>query len=168
MSKKARQCIGILFAIVAYYIVHEGAHLIVALVFHAFKRINFMGIGIQIDIYRDRLTNTQLGIFCIAGVTATLITAYALVCIKNKICGIKNKLVKAIFYYITVTMLVLDPVYLCLLSRAFGGGDLNGILYLMPQAWVWAFFGFILLFNIWILIKKVNPIYTASFKEKQA
>ena len=79
MSKRVRQYIGILFAIVAYYIVHEGAHLIVALALHAFKKINFMGIGIQIDIYRDRLTDTQLGIFCIAGVTATLITAYALV-----------------------------------------------------------------------------------------
>ena len=38
---------------------HEGAHLIVALALHAFKKINFMGIGIQIDIYRDRLTDTQ-------------------------------------------------------------------------------------------------------------
>ena len=53
---------------------------------------------------------------------------------KDKICEIKNKLVKAIFYYITVIMLVLDPIYLCLLSGAFGGGDVNGILYLMPQA----------------------------------
>ena len=77
MSKRERQCIGILFAIVAYYIVHEGAHLIVALALHAFKSIHFMGIGIQIDIYRDKLTDIQLGVFCIAGVTATLITAYA-------------------------------------------------------------------------------------------
>ena len=27
-------------------------------------------------------------------------------------------------------MLVLDPIYLCLLSGTFGGGDVNGILYL--------------------------------------
>ena len=94
MSKRTRQYIGILFAIIVYYIVHAGAHLIVALALHAFKKINFMGI----DIYRDRLTDMQLGIFCIAGVTATLITAYALVYFKDKICEIKNKLVKAIFY----------------------------------------------------------------------
>ena len=136
MSKRARQYISILFAIIAYYIVHEGAHLIVALALHAFKKINFMGIGIQIDIYRDRLTDMQLGLFCIAGVTATVI------------------------------MLVLDPIYLCLLSGAFGGGDVNGILYLMPQAWVWTIFAFILLFNIWILLKKVNPTYTVSFMKK--
>ena len=70
-----------------------------------------------------------------------------LVYFKDKICEIKNKLVKAIFYYITVIMLVLDPIYLCLLSGAFGGGDVNGILYLMPQAWIWTIFAFILLFN---------------------
>lgn len=29
MSKRAGQCIGILLAIVAYYIVHEGTHLVV-------------------------------------------------------------------------------------------------------------------------------------------
>lgn len=38
MSKRTRQCIGILFAIVAYYIIHEGAHLVMALMFHAFKK----------------------------------------------------------------------------------------------------------------------------------
>ena len=89
-----------------------------------------------------------------------------LVYFKDKICEIKNKLVKATFYYVTVIMLVLDPIYLCLLSGAFGGGDVNGILYLMPQAWIWTIFAFILLFNIWILLKKVNPTYTASFKER--
>lgn len=73
MSKRTRQCIGILFAIVAYYIIHEGAHLVMALMFHAFKKINFMWLGIQVDVYRDRLTDIQLGVFCIAGATATLI-----------------------------------------------------------------------------------------------
>ena len=86
-----------------------------------------------------------------------------LVYFKDKICEIKNKLVKAIFYYITVIMLVLDPIYLCLLSGAFGGGDVNGILYLMPQAWIWTIFAFILLFNIWILLNH-KVIFDYLFK----
>ena len=49
---------------------------------------------------------------------------------KDKICEIKNKLVKAIFYYITVIMLVLDPIYLCLLSGAFGGGDVLSLIHI--------------------------------------
>ena len=31
MSKRARQYIGILAAVIAYYLVHEGAHLLYAL-----------------------------------------------------------------------------------------------------------------------------------------
>lgn len=168
MSKRTRQCIGILFAIVAYYITHEGAHFVMALMFHAFKKINFMWLGIQVDVYRDRLTDIQLGVFCIAGATATLIMGYLLVGLKDKICQIKSKLIKAILYYITIIMLILDPVYLCLLSGCFGGGDLNGILYLMPQAYVWTIFGLLLIFNIWLLIKKVTPTYTKAFQSEEA
>ncbi len=39
-------------------------------------------IGIQVDIYRDRLTNGQSGVFCIAGAVATLLAAYILVYLK--------------------------------------------------------------------------------------
>lgn len=164
MSKRTRQYLGILFAIVVYYIVHEGAHLIMALYFHAYKKINFMCLGIQVDVYRERLTDVQLGIFCIAGVIATLIVGYLLVGLKGRICRLESKLLKAVFYYITIIMLVLDPIYLCLLGRCFGGGDLNGILCLMPQAYVWIIFGVILIFNIWLLAKKVTPTYVKAFK----
>ncbi len=34
MSKRARQYIGILAAVAAYYVIHEGAHLIYALTIH--------------------------------------------------------------------------------------------------------------------------------------
>lgn len=61
MSKRIRQYIGIIAAVVAYYIVHEGAHFVVALMQGAFKQVNFMGLGMQVDVFRERLTDTQLG-----------------------------------------------------------------------------------------------------------
>lgn len=70
MSKRTRQYIGILAALAAYYLVHEGAHLLYALVTGVFKQINFMGLGAQSDVYTDRMTSTQLGIFCLAGALA--------------------------------------------------------------------------------------------------
>ncbi len=60
-------------------------------------------------------------------------------------------------------MLVLDPIYLCLLDRCFGGGDLNGILYLMPQIYVWIIFCVILIFNLGLLVRKVTPTYAKAF-----
>lgn len=65
MSKRIRQYVGLLSAILIYFIIHEGAHLIYALTLGVFKQINFMGLGIQIDINVEKMTDTQLGIFCL-------------------------------------------------------------------------------------------------------
>ena len=56
MSKRARQYIWILAAVVVYYLVHEGAHLLHALFAGVFKQINFMGIGVQIDVYAESMS----------------------------------------------------------------------------------------------------------------
>jgi len=79
MRKRIRQYIGIFAAIAAYYIIHEGAHLVAALHYGIFKGINFMGLGMQIDAYTERLTNTQLGIFCLVGAVSTLIFGWVLI-----------------------------------------------------------------------------------------
>lgn len=40
MSKRARQYIGILAAVIAYYLVHEGAHLLYALFTGVFRIVS--------------------------------------------------------------------------------------------------------------------------------
>ena len=65
MNKATRQYIGLFSAIVSYYVIHEGAHLVYALCIGVFKQINFMGLGVQIDVYAEKMTPEQLGIFCI-------------------------------------------------------------------------------------------------------
>ena len=76
MSKRARQYIGLCLAILSYYIIHEGAHLMYALKLGVFKKINFIGLGVQIDVFAEKMTENQLGIFCIIGSVTTMITAY--------------------------------------------------------------------------------------------
>ena len=121
MSKRTRQYIGLLSAVLAYYIIHEGAHLIYALITGAFKQINVMGMGVQIDIYAERITDIQLGIFCLVGSVATFVTAYILVLFTNKIGESSSKIFKACMYYITIAMLLIDPVYLSVLCGFLGG-----------------------------------------------
>ena len=79
MNKQIRQYVGLFSAILAYYVIHEGAHLVYALCIGVFKQINFIGLGMQIDVYVEQMTSEQLGIFCIVGSIATMITAYLLV-----------------------------------------------------------------------------------------
>ena len=71
MTKRIRQYVGILTALVMYYVVHEGAHLLYALTHGVFKQVNFTALGVQIDIFRDQMTDAQLGWFCPSNAVST-------------------------------------------------------------------------------------------------
>ena len=167
MNKRARQYIGLLSAIIAYYIVHEGTHFIYALMTGVFKTINFMGLGIQVDIYADKMTEVQLGIFCIVGSIATTAMAYVLVLLADKIGTVSSKVFKASMYYITIAMLLIDPLYLSLLCGFFGGGDMNGISLLIPEVVARTIYGIILVINTIVFAKVVLPKYKLAFANVQ-
>ena len=166
MSKKTRQYIGLLSAIIAYYVIHEGAHFIYAVITGAFKEIKFMGLGMQIDIHAEKYTDIQIGMFCIIGSIATFITAYLLILLSNRIVKAESRLFKACMYYITIAMLFLDPLYLSLLCGLFGGGDMNGISLLFPEITARIGYGVLLIVNVFVFIKVVLPKYKAAFDEE--
>lgn len=166
MSKRVRQLVGIFAAIVAYYLIHEGAHLLYAVCTGVFKQINFMGLGVQIDVYAERMTDTQLGVFCLAGALATFCAAYLLTAFAKNICKAKSKLLRAVFYYITIALLLLDPLYLSILCSFFGGGDMNGIALLCPEWAARVIFGALLLINGLVFWKLVLPTYQESFSRQ--
>ena len=161
--KRARQYIGILAAAAAYYFIHEGAHLLCAVLLGAFRQIRFMGIGMQIDVYAERMTDGQLALFCIAGAAATLFVGIVLAALAEKISRKKSKLLRAVMYYITIALLLLDPLYLSLLCGFFGGGDMNGISLLCPEWIARSVFAGLLIVNAWIFWKRVLPVYRESF-----
>jgi len=165
MSKRVRQYIGLFTAIVAYYMIHEGAHLIYALYIGVFKQINFIGLGMQIDVYAEQMTSQQLGVFCIVGSIATTIVAYGLAFLANRIKEMESKCFKACMYYITIAMLLIDPLYLSLLCGMFGGGDMNGISLLMPEVAARIGYGFLLVVNILVFFKVVLSKYKQGFQE---
>ncbi len=163
MNKKIRQYIGLLCAVIAYYIIHEGSHLIYALLSGTFRSVNFMGLGVQIDIYRDMMTDIQLGIFCAVGSVATLIAAYVLVFLTGRIVKSGSRVFRACMYYITVAMLLIDPIYLSVLCGFFGGGDMNGISLLIPEIAARIIYGIILLINSAVFFRYVRQQYLHSF-----
>ena len=163
MNKRIRQYVGLLSAVIAYYLLHEGAHLLYALSIGAFKQINLMGLGMQIDIYAEKMTQTQLGIFCLLGSVTTLLTAYILIALIDKIRNISSKAIKACLYYITIAMLLIDPLYLSVLCGFFGGGDMNGISLLLPEILARILYGVLLAVNGIVFVKIVLPRYKAAF-----
>ena len=166
MNKRVRQYVGLLSAVIAYYLLHEGAHLLYALSIGAFKQINLMGLGMQIDIYAEKMTQTQLGVFCMLGSVTTLLTAYILIALIDKIRNISSKAIKACLYYITIAMLLIDPLYLSVLCGFFGGGDMNGIKLLVPEIAARIIYGLVLIVNAWVFVKIVLPKYKLAFEDR--
>lgn len=163
--KRIRQYLGIVVALLCYYVVHEGAHWLYAMCHGVFKQVNVMALGVQIDIFRDQMTDSQLGWFCLVGPLATLAAAYLLVLLRKRICGAKSKIFRACAWYTSIVMLMLDPLYLSVMYHFVGGGDMNGIRLLMPEAVAASLFGALALVNGFVLLKVLLPIYTQSFKE---
>ncbi len=167
MDKRKRQYLGLLLAILAYYMIHEGAHLIYALIIGVFKHINFIGLGVQIDVFAEKMTENQMGIFCIVGSVSTIITAYVLVALADKIGRVSSKVFKASMYYITIAMLLIDPLYLSILCGFFGGGDMNGISLLVSEIAARIVYGIILAINVVVFMKIVLPKYKVAFRNEQ-
>jgi len=165
MSRRIRQYIGIFAAIAAYYIIHEGAHLVAALYYGTFKGINFMGLGMQIDAYTDRMTHFQLGIFCLAGAVSTVLIGWLLVLLCKRICTIKSKVLKTAMWYISLSILLIDPLYLSILCGFFVGGDMNGIKLLFPEIAVRIVFAIIGIIHGIVIWKYLLPEYTKAFQE---
>ena len=167
MTKRARQYIGLIAALVMYYVIHEGAHLVYAIATGTFRTIKFMGLGMQIDVYVERMTETQLGMFCFVGAISTLVLAYVLIALIGKISLVPSELFWACAYYVTIAMLLVDPLYLSLLCGFFGGGDMNGISLLVPEIAVRIAFFCILAGNAVVFVKVVLPKYQQMFHSQE-
>lgn len=164
MNKRLRQYAGLLAAIAAYYLIHEGAHLVYALMIGVFKQVNIGGLGVQIDVYAEQMTDLQMCIFCIVGSIATLITSWCLSAAANRIGKCPSKVFKACMYYVTIALLLIDPLYLSVLCGFFGGGDMNGIALLIPELAARFLYSALLVINACLFWKRVLPAYKAAFE----
>ena len=166
MSKRARQYIGLFVAIISYYIIHEGAHLAYALITGVYKQVNIIGLGVQIDVFAEKMTDNQMGMFCLVGSLATIITGYILVGVINILIKSPSDIFKACMYYVTIIMMFMDPLYLCVLCSIFGGGDMNGISLIISEIAARVIYGILFIVNAVIFIKVVLPKYKMAFQQK--
>jgi len=138
--------------------------LLYALMTGTFRRIRLLGLGVQIDVYAERMTDLQMGVFCLLGALATTLAAWALVASAGRITKSPSKVLKACLYYCTAAFLLLDPLYLSVLCSFAGGGDMNGIALLLPEPAARLLFGALLAVNAVFFFKIVLPAYQKSFE----
>lgn len=164
MSKKTRQYIGILVAVVCYFLIHEGAHALYAMCQGVFVKVRFLGLGVQVVADFDRMSETQLAWFCLVGAIATLVAAYIFVGLADSICKLRSDLAKACFWYVSIALLICDPAYLAVVYRFVGGGDMNGIRLMIPEMVAAVVSAILLVVNLFVLIKYLLPKYKEAFK----
>ena len=169
MTATTRKVIGLVAGILIYYLVHEGAHLGLAMLFGVFQEIRFIQMGVQIAITHPNVMSTmQFAVFNVAGAVASLTTAYLLVLFAKRINRISHKVLKAIGYYTTILLLLNDPIYLSVLSGFVGGGDMNGIvMFGISEMVARLLFGILGLVNLAIIWKYVLPVYRAGFMQSE-
>lgn len=163
-----RKISALLIAVAAYYIIHEGAHLIFAAALGKFEKIRLLFGGVQVVADTQSMTTLQVGLFCLAGAAATLTAAY-LLCLSVKLTvKIKSDFARAVLYYITLAFLLTDPIYLSVLCGFFGGGDMNGIALLLNETAARLIFGGLAAINITIFFIYILPEYRAAFQNKSS
>ena len=167
LEKSVKQWLSIFLAIVSYYIIHEGTHFLLALILGVFEKIRFVGIfGIQIVTTEGSLNGINLALFSGLSSIVTILIGYILA-FHPSIYKIKNKNILIGIYYITLCFLLLDPIYMSILSKFIGGGDLNGIITGLGTSDILfrIVFGIILIINMLLFKNKVYPKYNRIFKE---
>jgi len=61
-------------------------------------------------------------------------------------------------------MLLLDPLYLSVIYRFVGGGDMNGISLLIPEVVASTLFGLLFILHLVVLWKVLLPEYKKGFE----
>lgn len=164
VKRSLRKCTSFILAVAAYFLIHEGAHLIYALYAGAFQEIRILGLGIQVATYREAMTDLQVGFFCILGPAAALAAGYCLLAAAPALLRFKSQFLRACAYYMTLALLVTDPLYLSVLYPYVGGGDMNGIKLLVPELYARSAFGFLAAVNLIIVFKYIVPAYRQAYR----
>lgn len=164
VRRSLRKCTAFVLAVAAYFLIHEGAHLAYALWVGSFREIRFLGLGIQVATYREAMTERQTGILCILGPAAALTAGYSLLAASPALLRIKSQFLRATGYYMTLALLMTDPLYLSLLYPYVGGGDMNGIKLLAPERYVRSVFGLLAVINVIIIFKYIIPAYGRAYR----
>ena len=167
MSKKYRQYIFYVSAVLTYLVIHEGTHVIQALAYGIFQGLRFNGIGVEVLI-TEPLTISGLKLACFSGLSSvvTISVGYVICVFTPQILALNNRLVKSYLYYTALVFLLLDPLYIGVVSL-FVNGDINGITLGLglPYTTVRMVYLLVLVINVFFVVKKLYPKYAENFKD---
>jgi len=161
MVSALRKYLYFLSAGMTYLIIHEGVHIIQAQIFGIYKGIGIQPLGIEVIIMQPlTIGGFKLAAFSGLSSVVTIFIGYVLFMFSARILKLNKQPVKNYLYYVTFVFLLLDPVYMSLISL-FVGGDINGIALGLniPYMLIRGIYFVIAVFNTYLVYKKLYPAY---------
>ena len=161
MGRFVRKYVYFLLAGITYLIIHEGVHIIQAQIFGIYEGIRLRTLGVEIIITQPlKIEGFKLAVFSGLSSLVTVLIGYILLVSSHKILKSNNQPVKNYIYYVTFVFLLLDPIYISMLSFVVGG-DINGIALGLniPYMFVRGICFIIAVFNTYLVYNKLFPAY---------
>lgn len=161
MQKYVRRYLYFILAGITYLIIHEGVHIIQAQIFGIYIGICILPLGVEVLIEQPlSIGGFKLAAFSGLSSVITVVIGYILFVFSPRILKLNKQPVKNYIYYVTFVFLLLDPVYMSLLSF-FVGGDINGIALGLniPYMIIRGIYFVIAVFNTYLVYKKLYPVY---------
>lgn len=78
-------------------------------------------------------------------------------------CALRPLFPRTLGWYLTLILLLLDPLYLSILYSFVGGGDMNGIVLICPEWPARIVFGLLGVLHLVVIARYVYPAYKRSF-----
>ena len=128
MLLKYNNWLAFLGSVLVYFFLHEGLHFSISLCYDEFHKLIFHLYGPEI-VYITIVENRKgFQWFLISGMSNmfTIALGYALYLIKRRILEINIVYLKSFLYYLTIIMLLVDPLNLSIGPFIYGG-DAKGI-----------------------------------------
>ncbi len=161
MKSYFRRYLYSILGALTYIIIHEGVHIIQAKAFGVYEGIRVLPIGIEVLIAEPlRISGLKLASFSGLSSVITIIIGYTLFIFTPKILKLNKQPIKNYLYYATFAFLLIDPIYISLISF-FVGGDINGISLGLNLSYITirCIYFVIAIFNTYLVYKKLYPAY---------
>lgn len=164
MQKKLRQYLFFILAGITYIILHEGIHAIQAIILGIYKDIKLHPLGLEI-VLKQPLTINGMTLARFSGLSSilTIVIGYLIYFLTPRIIKLRKQFLRNYLYFVGFVFLLLDPLYISILSF-FVGGDINGIAQGLNTSYtlVRLFYFVIFCLNLYLVIKKYYPQYVPS------
>ncbi|QUH26565.1 hypothetical protein [Serpentinicella alkaliphila] len=161
MKSYFRRYFYFILSALTYILIHEGVHLLQAFKYGIYEGIRVNPLGIEVMIAEPlTISGIKLAMFSGLSSIVTISIGYFLFFSTNGILGLNKKPIEIYLYYVTLLFMLIDPLYLSILSFVVGG-DINGITLGLNISYesIRILFFIIASINLYLVYKKLYPKY---------